>query len=327
MVERVQDGEGDKNSVVWIRNSEEWSADLIVGTDGMSGLPHYIAKLTGRTRLIGIKSLTLKLIFPSQDVNPITTSERVFMTSIPTSVPESNPSLTPRLDKENFNVTLGPRRFCVTRRLVTGPCVMMPIVMDYGPPGPVGASWNVPADLDELRRLFADFNAHVAAFLEHVTAAEVWQMAYMGPLDSWYSKSRPIVLAGDTAHAMLPHRAQGCSQWIEDAIALARMLRLPSSHGVAFAVIHAYKQLRKPRVARLVAFSQANAGRNSLPDGEEQEARDEVFKWEVNYDVVAEVSLACLELVDIHGQLRWLLMNIDDNWLGRYVYVEAAVAD
>lgn len=35
-VERVQDGEEGKNPVVWTRDGDEWTADLIVGADGMS---------------------------------------------------------------------------------------------------------------------------------------------------------------------------------------------------------------------------------------------------------------------------------------------------
>lgn len=34
-VERVQDGDGAKNPVVWTQDGEEWTADLIVGADGM----------------------------------------------------------------------------------------------------------------------------------------------------------------------------------------------------------------------------------------------------------------------------------------------------
>lgn len=216
----------------------------------------------------------------------------------------------------------------MTRHLVDGFCAMLFVVMNYGPPGPVDASWTVQADVNEIRRRFSHFNMHITAFLEHVTSAEVWQMAYVSPLDSWHSESGHIVLAGDAAHAMLPHRAQGCSQGIEDAVALARMLRLAPSHGVPFAV-HAYEQMRKPRVERIRQFSQANAGMASLPDGEEQEARDKMIrglngrgqmrngdvgggldwdkvkadpdaefqslefsKWEYGYDVVAEVSLS-----------------------------------
>jgi 2-polyprenyl-6-methoxyphenol hydroxylase-like FAD-dependent oxidoreductase len=117
---------------------------------------------------------------------------------------------------------------------------------------------------------------------------------------------------------MLPHKGQGLSQGIEDAIALARLLRLVPRFSIP-TIVHRFQQFRKARVERIVAGSEANTHRHSMPDGPGQEARDaalkamgksedstdwskvvadrdadlqskEFRKWELHYDVVAEVS-------------------------------------
>lgn len=223
------------------------------------------------------------------------------------------------LDRGAFHVTVGPGRFCITRRRhIRDTYAMQLIVMKYGPPGPVDSTWNVPGDVDELRSLFTDFNEPTRAFLERVETTDVWQMAHARPLDSWRSEHGHIVLIGDAAHAMLPHKAQGLSQGIEDATALARLLRWGPDYGIP-AVLECYERLRRPRVQKIVDGSHANAERNTVPDGPVQEKRDGAFrrmhgilpdidwanvtpdsdapagvlgwdKWEQDYDLIAEVS-------------------------------------
>ena len=148
--------------------------------------------------------------------------------------------------------------------------------------GPVDGNWNTPADVGLLRKLFADFNITTRAYLEHIQHAEEWQMAKGAELNTWRSTSGRIVLLGDAAHAMLPHAAQGLSQGIEDALSLARMLRWapePGGNGVDIpTVTKTWVNLRKPRADTLMKLSTNNANLWSLPDGPEQEARDESVK-------------------------------------------------
>ncbi len=87
-----------------------------------------------------------------------------------------------------------------------------------------------------------EFNEPTRAFLEHVETAEIWQVAYGRQLDSWRSPSGRIVLIGDAAHAMLPHKAMGLrGQGIEDAVALGYFMRWAPSKGIPFAT-EAYRE-------------------------------------------------------------------------------------
>lgn len=160
------------------------------------------------------------------------------------------------------------------------------IDVDHADPGPVNGNWNTPADIGLLRTRFSDFNMTTRAFLEHIQHAEKWQMATGPELGTWRSASGRIVLLGDAAHAMLPHAAQGLSQGIEDALSLARMLRWASKsggNGVDIPVVtKAWVNFRKPRADIFMKQSTSNAKIWSLPDGPEQEARDEMIRQMVN---------------------------------------------
>jgi salicylate hydroxylase len=67
--------------------------------------------------------------------------------------------------------------------------------------------------------------------------------------------------------------AQGAAQSIEDGAALASLLKaMPDDVPGA---LKRYEMLRKPRATRLQEVSAANRTRFHLPDGPEQQARDE----------------------------------------------------
>ena len=213
---------------------------------------------------------------------------------------------------------MGPGRFHNTSLHRSGSYAMTITVMGYGEPSAVDGTWNKPANVEELRAHFQDFNEPTRAYLEHVQTAEMWHVAYGRHLESWRSEGGRVVLIGDAAHAMLPHRAMGLSQGIEDAAALGHFMKWAPTRGVSFAT-DSFEKLRRPRVEKIVQASIANAHRNALPSGPEQLQRDlavrrsngtsrnvdwdkiipdseapprspEYEKWENDYDVIAEVS-------------------------------------
>ncbi|KAJ5601351.1 hypothetical protein N7510_010885 [Penicillium lagena] len=248
---------------VWTANGEKFTADLIIAADG-------------------IKSATRKTLFPTQHVDPIPLRESIFLTSAPVSQLAQDARLAPWLESATKHGTLGPDRFVLSRPMHGGLLGVQFIDVDHADPGPVDGNWNTPADDGLLRTRFSDFNVTTRAFLEHVRHAEKWQMATGAELDTWRSASGRIVLLGDAAHAMLPHAAQGLSQGIEDGLSLARMLRWTTKsggNGVDIpAVTKAWVNLRKPRADIFMKQSMSNAKVWSLPDGPEQEARDEKIR-------------------------------------------------
>jgi salicylate hydroxylase len=117
-----------------------------------------------------------------------------------------------------------------------------------------GESWTELGDKTELARDFAGWPPPVAALIEAVPEAWRWALFDRPPLAAW-SRGRATLL-GDAAHPMLPSFAQGASQAIEDAEAVARHLR--SGAGVA-AALAAYQAERLERATRVQALSRRNA--------------------------------------------------------------------
>jgi salicylate hydroxylase len=117
-----------------------------------------------------------------------------------------------------------------------------------------GESWMEQGDRADLARDFAGWPAPVQALIEAVPEAWRWALFDRPPLPVW-SRGR-VSLLGDAAHPMLPSFAQGASQSIEDAEALGRLLRDPSTVEAALA---AYQHERKARTARVQALSRRNA--------------------------------------------------------------------
>ena len=91
-------------------------------------------------------------------------------------------------------------------------------------------------------------------------------------LPTWHK--RRLVLLGDACHPMLPYLAQGAAQAIEDAATLGQCLRMLPIDQVGLV----YEQIRKSRASQIQSNSRAQRSRNHLPDGPEQEARDEMLK-------------------------------------------------
>jgi salicylate hydroxylase len=74
---------------------------------------------------------------------------------------------------------------------------------------------------------------------------------------------------------MLPFMAQGAAQSIEDGAALASLLKATPDDVPG--ALRRYEQVRKPRATRLQEASANNRTRFHLPDGPDQQARDQAM--------------------------------------------------
>ena len=84
-----------------------------------------------------------------------------------------------------------------------------------------------------------------------------------------------VTLLGDACHPMLPMMAQGAAQSIEDGAALAS---LPdAAPDDVPSALRRYEAIRKPRATRLQEMCAANRTRFHLPDGLEQQQRDDLM--------------------------------------------------
>ena len=141
-------------------------------------------------------------------------------------------------------------------------------------------SWPAPGDPTMLAAEFADLNPRARRLLTHVDNTFTWGLYDREPLARW-TQGR-LCLLGDAAHPMLPHMGQGANQAIEDAMALATLLRGACAADVSEALTR-YEALRRGRTARVQRLSRTNGVR--LDAGS---AVRFMQAWVRDYDVEAD---------------------------------------
>lgn len=153
-------------------------------------------------------------------------------------------------------------------------------------------SWSAPGEPAALAAEFAGWNDKITAFVAAVERTFRWGLYDREPLATWI-RGR-VALAGDAAHAMLPHAGQGANQSIEDAGALAAVLRDRPAAEYPAALVE-YDAARRERAS----FVQRYARRLGLEyDGRFGELRPEselapkpmVSEWLMRHDARAAAA-------------------------------------
>lgn len=96
-----------------------------------------------------------------------------------------------------------------------------------------------------------------------------------GPLKSWSSPQKNVVLMGDAAHSMVNHMAQGAATSMEDGAFLAKCVEavVQGKIGIQEAV-KIYETERMPKAYAKQQVSFINGAIWQLPDGPLQQGRD-----------------------------------------------------
>lgn len=150
-------------------------------------------------------------------------------------------------------------------------------------------SWSAPGDPAELAKEFADWNASVRGLIDRIDKTFRWGLYDREPLPTWVCGR--VALAGDAAHAMLPHVGQGGNQSIEDAAALAEVLR-DRPLGEAASAFQEYDRARRERASYIQRFSrrlglQYDGRRAEFSGTGRLAAREDVMRWIFSHDSAA----------------------------------------
>jgi len=152
-------------------------------------------------------------------------------------------------------------------------------------------SWSAPGDPARLAAEFVDWAEPVRRFIGEVTTTFTWGLYDREPLERW-SRGR-VTVAGDAAHAMLPHAGQGANQSIEDAAALAAVLEARSVEEVPAAFAE-YELARRERAsfvqlfARRLGLEYDNGGGDLAPKtGRPLADKAEVNAWIKNHEATS----------------------------------------
>ncbi|WIM14381.1 FAD-dependent monooxygenase [Enhydrobacter sp.] len=134
-------------------------------------------------------------------------------------------------------------------------------------------SWTDRGEVADVLARYEGWHPTVRALIGAFPETFVWALHDRAELPRW--SDRRVTLLGDACHPMLPMMAQGAAQSIEDGAALASLLKaMPGDIPSALA---RYEAVRKPRATKLQQASAANRKRFHLPDGPEQQKRDEAM--------------------------------------------------
>ncbi len=189
---------------------------------------------------------------------------------------------------------LGPGRHLVHYPISSGRLVNIVAIVPAGDWRT--ESWTAEGRVSDMQQAFDGWHPDVQQLLAAATDTRRWALYDRTPLPRW-TEGR-LSLLGDAAHAMLPFFAQGAAQAVEDAAVLADCLAGVLRHDVP-AALQRYENRRRPRASEVQLMSRGREIRNHLPDGPEQQARDETFAqgdplrqsaWLYDHDVRADAA-------------------------------------
>lgn len=104
-----------------------------------------------------------------------------------------------------------------------------------------------------------------------------------GPMESWSSRQKNVVLMGDAAHSMVNHMAQGAATAMEDGAFLAKCIAKVVEGKIRIdEAVRIYEQERMPKAYMKQQVSFLNGAIWHLPDGPEQGARDNAMSPELD---------------------------------------------
>ncbi|KAJ5758747.1 salicylate hydroxylase [Penicillium odoratum] len=139
-------------------------------------------------------------------------------------------------------------------------------------------SWTTTASKMDMLKHYHGWDPRMTKLLNLVKDDEVleWKLCSYPPLQTWIEGS--VAMTGDACHPVLPYVAQGAAQAVEDAAALGVLLSVISSFDEIPKALRAYKASRKLRAEAVQQSGTVNRATLHLPDGLDQQARDEQFR-------------------------------------------------
>ncbi|KAF9893931.1 hypothetical protein FE257_008902 [Aspergillus nanangensis] len=139
--------------------------------------------------------------------------------------------------------------------------------------------------VEEMTALFTGWDPVLTRFLSYVDSVDKWKLMHHGEMKSWINDQSNLVFVGDSCHPMLPYLAQGANSSLEDGAVLGGLLGHMTSKAQLPQILRLYESLRKSRGEAIVRETFKQRNDFHMPDGPDQEKRDEVFRSQLGKDI------------------------------------------
>ncbi|KAH8807377.1 salicylate hydroxylase [Xylogone sp. PMI_703] len=219
----------------------------------------------------GLNSITRKALFPDVHPKPPTTN-CAYRATVPFSQIANDPIARELIQNLTMEVWMWSRGYIITYPMSAG-TVLNLVISCHRPEKLYAMVPDVP--IEELRAECEDYDPRIKRIIDMVPETSRWPLMVTGPLKSWSSPRKNVVLMGDAVHSMLNHMAQGAATSIEDGAFLAKCIEgVVKGKLSLYDAIKIYEEERMPKAYIKQQVSFINGAIWMLPDGPLQEARD-----------------------------------------------------
>ena len=226
----------------------------------------------------GINSVVRKTLFPDVQPKP-PTSNCAYRAIVPYDQIRKDPVAKELIEKLTMEVWMSDKSYIISYPISAGEQFNM--VLSHHRPNLVNAVEEV--DMQELRDTYKDYDPRIKRIVNMVPEAQRWPLMVTGPLKTWSSPTRNVVLMGDAAHSMVNHMAQGAATSMEDGAFLAKTVGEVVKGNMSMAeAVELYEKERMPKADFKQQVSFINGAIWQLPDGPDQQARDAAMLPELN---------------------------------------------
>lgn len=226
----------------------------------------------------GINSITRRVLFPDVVPEPPTTN-CAYRAIVPYEQICKDPVAGELVEKKTMEVWMAENAYIITYPINAG--TMMNLVLSHHRPEKLRATQHdVP--IHELHNEYKDFDPRIKRVVDMIDQTSRWPLMVTGPLESWSSPHKNVVLTGDAAHSMVNHMAQGAATAMEDGAFLGKCVAKVIQGKIRLdEAVKIYEDARMPKAYAKQQVSFLNGAIWHLPEGAAQRARDAAMRPEL----------------------------------------------
>ncbi|KAL2076002.1 hypothetical protein VTL71DRAFT_945 [Oculimacula yallundae] len=225
----------------------------------------------------GINSIVRRTLFPAVKPTP-PTSNCAYRAIVPYSQIRKDPIAKELIEKLSMEVWMAEKSYIITYPISGGKDFNL--VLSHHVNRLVDKVEEI--DMKDLRKQYEDYDPRIKRVVDMIPEASRWPLLVTGPLESWSSPGKNVVLMGDAAHSMVNHMAQGAATSMEDGAFLGKCIAQVVKGRINIQqAIEVYEKGRMPKARLKQQVSFLNGAIWHLPDGPAQKARDEAMSLEL----------------------------------------------